>query len=87
MASSPVDVTTLQSSFQASLVELGYTDSVGTLPASLGQNQKLFGFVTAVTDRLNRKHHLSSQETQEYERLKQSGAVLEVRCSRLHNSV
>ncbi len=73
-----VDVAQLQSSFQASLLELGYTGNVGQLPSNLGQNEKLFGFVKAVTERLNRKHHLTSTETAEYEKLKESGATLEV---------
>ncbi|XP_064386022.1 HAUS augmin-like complex subunit 3 [Halichondria panicea] len=71
-----VDVAQLQSSFQASLLELGYTGNVGQLPSNLGQNEKLFGFVKAVTERLNRKHHLTSTETAEYEKLKESGATL-----------
>ncbi len=79
MASFSVDVAQLQSSFQASLLELGYTGSVGQLPSNLGQNEKLFGFVKAVTEVLNRKHHLTSAETAEYEKLKESGATLEVR--------
>ncbi len=86
MASSSVDVTSLQSSFQASLVEIGCTDSVGTLPTSLGQNEKLFGFVKAFTDRLDKKHHLTSQEIQEYDKLEESSAVLEVRCSLLYST-
>ena len=57
-----VNVEELQAHFESSLAAVGYTGSVGKLPASLGDNEKLINFLGWLADMVQPANHLSSDE-------------------------